>query len=78
MAQSSQPKKPTFKNTNTAPVVEEPKRVTSISFSLAPEAPKKSPTFDDTSGSENKKPTEINTRARTMVDRGQVAKIQVK
>lgn len=50
--------------------------MTSISFFLAPEAPKKSPTFDDTNGSENKKPTEITTRSRNMVDRGQVAKIQ--
>ena len=74
---SIKPKKTTYTSSSCAPVVEEPKKVTLISFSLASDAPKKSPTFADTSGRENKKPTKINTRSHMMVDQAQEANIQV-
>ena len=75
---STEKKPPTTKSSDCAPIVSEPKKITSIDFSYAnPEVPKKSPTFDDTSGNSNKKPTTIDTRNNIMVDHGQVAKIEV-
>ena len=60
---SKEKKSPTTKNFDYAPIVSEPKRVTAINFSFANlDMPKKSQTFDDTSGTENKKPTTIDTR----------------
>lgn len=75
---TSNKKEPTNKCHSLAPVVDEPKKATSIDHSFAdPFIPKKSPTFDDTSGNSNKETTTIDTSSNIMIDQGQVAYIKV-
>ena len=75
---TSNKKEPTNKCHSLALVVDEPKKATSIDHSFAdPFIPKKSPTFDDTSGNSNKETTTIDTSSNIMIDQGQVAYIKV-
>ena len=74
---STEKKQPTTASSSYAPLDQEPKQVTAIDFALAPKAPKKSPTFEDTSGGSNKQPTHIDTRSNIMIDEAQVVSLNV-
>ena len=75
---NTEKKEPTNISSSYAPIVDEPKKVTTINYSFQPQLPKKSPTLDNTSGNPDKMHTFIDTRSNSMVDSAQSAHFQVK